>query len=170
LQTITPEAFLQVLMSINQFKMLGAKSLLDPTLMLSLVSKLSSVVTLNNNVNTTSVAFFKQCSSLLSLWPNFWGTASTSGLSTSSYVDLVSSMVAFSSGGVANNPTTLLNSYSSLFSTATTNPADSLLNIMSAIGNVMSEGDFSAPQATTVSVTSFMSVMGAYTSLLSLVK
>lgn len=157
-------------MSLNQFKMLSAKSLLDPTLMLSLASKLSSVVTVNNNINTTSIDFFNQCSKLLALWPNFWGKASTTGLSTSNYVDLVTSMVAFSSGGVASNPAALLNSYSSLFSTASTNPADSLLNVMSAIGSVMSEGDFGAPQATTVSVTSFMSVMGAYTSLLTLVK
>lgn len=157
-------------MSMNQFQMLSAKSLLDPTLMLSLASKLSSAVTVDNNINTTSIQFFNQCSKLLSLWPNFWGQTSTGGLSTSNYVDLVSSMVAFSSGGEASNPTALLNSYSSSFATTATNPADSLLNVMSAIGSVMSEGDFGAPQATTVSVTSFMSVMGAYTCLLTLVK
>ena len=54
---MTPEAFLQVLMSISQFKALSVKTLLDPTMILSLLSKFSDVVTPVNS-NSAAILFY----------------------------------------------------------------------------------------------------------------
>ena len=160
---MTPEAFLQVLMSISQFKALSVKTLLDPTMILSLLSKFSDVVTPGNS-NSTAILFYKQCDKILSLWPSFWGTASTTGLSYSTYIDLATKLV--SASGVAYNPTALQDMSASFFQPK--NAADSLLNMMSAIGNILAEGDadFAWPSTPTVSVTSYMSLIGSFTSLL----
>lgn len=164
MQTITPEAFLQVLMSISQFKALSTKTLLDPTMILSLLSKFSDAVAPSSSSNSTTVLFYKQCAKILTLWPSFWGKASTTGLSYSTYIELATKLV--SASGVAYNYTSLQDLSASFFQPKTA--ADSLLNMMSAIGNVLAEGDadFAWPSTPTVSVTSYMSLIGAFTSLL----
>lgn len=162
---MTPEAFMQVLMSISQFKFLGAKAMLDPTLVLSLLSKFAGVVPVNTS-DATSILFFKECTKLLNLWgPAFWGSAATGGLSASSYIDIASKLIAVGSGGVAYNYTGLATNAASFFQAK--NAPDALLNVMSAFGSVLSDGDgfFSTPAAPSVSVTSFMGVVGAMTSM-----
>lgn len=166
---MTPEAFLQVLMSISQFKTLGAKTMLDPSLILSLLSKFAGVVP-TNTTDATSILFFKESTKLLGLWPNFWGSATSTGLSSSAYIDLASKLIAAGTGSMAFDP-------SSLAAVATQfgipkNAADSMLNVMSAFGSILSDGDgfLNTPATPAVSVTSYMQFMGAATSMLQMVR
>lgn len=152
-------------MSIGQLKMMSAKTMLDPVMMLSLLSKLSGIVTMDGT-NTTSIAFTKECSKLLTLWPNFWGVSSSSGLYTSTqWAEAIQNFMPIQ-GGVADNFVALQKVYSQ-YATAK-NPANSLLSIMNSIGNVVSEGDSEPFDSESVSVESMMGLLGSYTSLLAL--
>lgn len=164
-QTLTPEVFLQVLMSINQFKMMGAKTLLDPTMVLSMLSKFSGVV-VQNGPNTTSTMFYKETTKLLSLWPAFWGVKSSTGLFTSQYADVVGQFIP--TGGAIADSYASLQALSNAYA-STSNPADAMFGIVSALGNIVSEGDFTSASNAEVSVSTFVGLMSSYTSLLSMV-
>jgi hypothetical protein len=165
---MTPEAFLQVLMSISQFKTLGPKMMLDPTLVLSLLSKFAGVVPANTT-DITSILFFKESTKLLGLWPAFWGSKTATGLSSSAYMEVASKLIAAGTGGVAYNFTSLADVAAKFFEAK--NEADSMLSVMSAFGSILSDGDgfFGTPSTPAVSVTSYMQFLGAATSMLQMV-
>lgn len=162
---MTPESFMQVLMGISQFKTLGAKTMLDPTMVLSLLNKFSLMVPANNT-DVTTVLFYQQSVKLLGLFsPTFWGSTTTTGLSSSSYIDLASKMITAGTGGTAGafDFTAAQNAMQQYVQAKSA--ADAMLNIMSAMGSILSDADGMPSSTSSVSASSFVSAVAAMTSM-----
>lgn len=161
LQALSFDSFVKVLGSLVQFKMAKASLLADPTLMLSVLQQLCGTVNTTGIVDT-KLAMVTQVSQLLNMWPTFWNSTKTvSGgysLDMSTYTDAISSLIPGASSA---------NVFDAFKSTVVTKtPAESLLAVISSIGDMASSGTSGNTQ---VSTDSFMNLLGSYTSLLSFV-